>query len=983
MAMTGAWEYIQDGGGFIASPPAAALLGRADGPVPLQELLPSLHEQDRKRFEEALDNAFSAGAAFEIDLRVGFGEDFRVLRCAGGPLRAGGGRVVGLIREIAEPDVEPRQAPRDEDQGRFLLFMEAGAFRSWIKDAAGRYIFVNRLFALAHGLTEWGWLQPTLTDFDLFPAEVAGALRLNDDLARAAPGSIELEEEIVSPEGKREFFLVSKFAFRDNAGQCCVGGVAFDITRRKELELALRNSENHFRSLAELSPVPLAISSGEVISYVNPAFTRSYGYRREDIPTVGDWFEKAYPDQGYRERIIARWQTSLRAARDTGDLIEPLEATIRLKNGDERSVVIGTNFLDDKGKSLIGSYFDITQARAAEDRIRRLGRLYAASSECQTAIVHARSKNEIFSAICEVIVRESVARLASISLIDFSTRLMQPRFVAGEGKAYLQGLEFSIDPENPTSRGPNGSSVIEERPVWCQDFMHDPSTEFWRARAREFGWASSASLPIHEKGRIVGVLTLYFDEPSHFDPEIQSLLVKIADSVSFALDALAEQVEHEEANRQIEILAHYDALTGLPNRRHFMDALEKKIAHASVRNAGFAVHFIDLDNFKDINDTLGHVVGDRFLEMVARRLSASVREADLVCRLGGDEFVVIQSGVRKHDQAARFAEKLIARLREPYDISGNRIASSGSVGVSIYGPESPTADLLVSHADVALYRAKAQRGSMSFFTEEMDSELRSRVELIGQLQNAIEERQLFLVYQPQIDVRSGAVTGAEALVRWRHPTQGVVRPSKFIPLAEESGLIIRIGDWILNEACRQMKEWIEAGVAPPVIGINVSPQQIKKQLDFAGRLGAVLDAHGLSPDRVEMELTENVLLDVPQSADNIINRLRALGVRITLDDFGTGFSSLEYLSKFPVDRLKIAQKFVGDVATSPRSRAIVEATISLADKLRIEKIAEGVENEDQLEMLEGLGCFSYQGDYFSKPLSPAQALDFLTSASAV
>jgi diguanylate cyclase (GGDEF)-like protein/PAS domain S-box-containing protein len=866
----------------------------------------------------------------------------------------------------------------------FRLFVEAGILRSWIKDGEGRYVFVNKLFAESHGVARSGELDATLTDYDLFPKEVASRLQQHDDLARAASAPIELEEEVVSPDGRREYYLVSKFAFTEASGARYVGGVAFDITSRKELELALRNSESHFRSLADLSPVPIAIGVEDLITYINPAFTRSYGYAPEDIPTVEDWFVKAYPDPDYRRRIMEQWQAAMQRAGVDHTPIEPLEAIIRIKDGSERNVIIGTNFLDETGRALIGTFFDITAARAAEDRIRRLGRLYAASSECQTAIVHAKKPEDVFASICDVIVREGVARLASVSLIDGSARKMTPHFISGRGRAYLEGLNFSIDPDDPTSRGPNGRSVIEGRPVWCQDFAHDPSTALWRERAKSFGWRSSASLPIRERGLIIGVLTLYFDAPSHFDPEIQSLLVKIADSVSFALDALAEQVEHEEANRQIEILAHYDSLTGLPNRRHFMDALEKKIReHTAAKGAGFAVLFIDLDNFKDINDTLGHVVGDRFLVMVGKRLRSSVRESDLVCRLGGDEFVVIQSGVRKQDQAARFAEKLIARLQEPYSIDGNRIASSGSIGIAIHGPESPTADLLVSHADVALYRAKAQRGTMSFFTEEMDSQLRARVELVGQLQRALDEGQIFLLYQPQIDVRDRSVTGVEALARWAHPTRGVIGPSEFIPLAEESGLIIRIGDWILNEACRQMREWIDSGVAPPVMCVNVSPQQIKKQLDFAGRLGAILKANGLAARRVEMELTENVLLDIPEASDNIINRLRSLGVRITLDDFGTGFSSLEYLSKFPVDRLKIAQKFVADVVSSSRSRAIVEATVSLADKLRIEKIVEGVESEDRLEILEGLGCVHYQGNLFSPPLSPQQAQDFLVAATTV
>jgi diguanylate cyclase (GGDEF)-like protein/PAS domain S-box-containing protein len=958
----------------------------------MREVLQALDPKDRAAFEAAFAGAAETGAAFEIGLRANGTVGVDLVFSSGGRLGEGAERVIGLVRELSETMVaaskqEPAgsRTPRPiaDRQGWFRLFVDAGAFRSWIKDEQGRYVFANRLFADIHGLAQSGELDEGLTDYDLFPTEIAERLRAHDDLARAAPAPIEIEEEIVSQDGKREFFLVCKFGFSDVSGARFVGGVAFDITSRKELELALRNSESHFRSLADLSPVPIVIGVGDRVTYVNPAFTRSYGYGLEDIPTAADWYEKAYPDEDYRQSVIEKWQASLQRAGGRAP-IEPLEAIIRVKSGGERSVIIGTNFLDDTGKALIGTFFDITEARAAEDRIRRLGRLYAASSECQTAIVHAKTQKQIFAPICDIIVKEGVARLASISLVDHATRRMTPQFISGRGKSYLEGIHFSIDPADPTSRGPNGRAAIDGRPVWCQDFANDPSTEFWRERAKDYGWGSSASLPIYEKGRIIGVLTLYFDAPSHFDPEIQSLLIKIADSVSFALDALAEQIEHEAANRQIEILAHYDSLTGLPNRRHFMDALEKKIReHALARNAGFAVHFIDLDNFKDINDTLGHVAGDKFLVMVAKRLRASIREADIVCRLGGDEFVVIQAGVRKQEQAARFAEKLIDRLQEPYNIEGNRIASSGSIGIAIHGPESPTADLLVSHADVALYRAKAQRGSMSFFTEEMDSQMRSRVELIGQLQRALDERQLFLVYQPQIDTRDGRVIGVEALARWAHPTQGVIGPTKFIPLAEESGLIIRIGDWILNEACRQLKEWIDAGVAPPVMCVNVSPQQIKKQLDFAGRLGAILKTRGIAANRVEMELTENVLLDVPEAPDNIINRLRSLGVRITLDDFGTGFSSLEYLSKFPVDRLKIAQKFVADVASSPRSKAIVEATVSLADRLRIAKIVEGVENEDQLDILEALGCEHYQGNYFSPPLSPEQARDFLIAAAAI
>jgi diguanylate cyclase (GGDEF)-like protein/PAS domain S-box-containing protein len=432
--------------------------------------------------------------------------------------------------------------------------------------------------------------------------------------------------------------------------------------------------------------------------------------------------------------------------------------------------------------------------------------------------------------------------------------------------------------------------------------------------------------------------------------------------------------EAKRAEAKITQMARFDNLTGLANRGVFVEALQQAIAWAQ-RNATqtFAVLYLDLDHFKDVNDTLGHPIGDLLLQEVGQRLLASVRESDTVARFGGDEFAIILFGICDPDDAAVLAGKIMKTIGDPFSLNGNAIHSGASVGIAVYGPDSYDAETLLSHADVALYRAKAEgRGTYRFFTDAMDAEVHMRVTTGAELRDALTLQQLFLEFQPQVEIETGRIVGVEALMRWRHPKRGIVGPGEFIPIAERSGLIVALGQWLMREVCLQTRQWLDDGIAPASVAFNLSGVQFKTALKLESDIAAILEETGVPPRYLELELTESVLMDASREHNDVLIRLRQKGLRIAIDDFGTGYSSLDYLRRFPVNRIKIAQTFVSNLETVENT-AIVKAALGLAQALGIEMIVEGVETLAQLELLRSWGCGYVQGYYFSKPLSASEA----------
>jgi diguanylate cyclase (GGDEF)-like protein/PAS domain S-box-containing protein len=440
--------------------------------------------------------------------------------------------------------------------------------------------------------------------------------------------------------------------------------------------------------------------------------------------------------------------------------------------------------------------------------------------------------------------------------------------------------------------------------------------------------------------------------------------------------------QRKETEDKLKRMAQSDPVTGLANRGVFVAAVARAIERARRGDYNFAVLYLDLDHFKDVNDTLGHPIGDQLLQSVAERLQASVRPFDILARFGGDEFALLMSDIGDPTDAGVLAHKLLQIMAKPVLLDGNQIRSGVSIGIATYDPDDPGAEALLAHADVALYRAKSEgRHAYRFFTAAMDAEVRKRVALTSELEAGIAADQLFLVYQPQVDMETSRLVGLEALVRWNHPTRGVLLPCEFLAVAERSGLIVRLGTWVLRSACRQAEQWLEGGVALPPVAVNVSALQFKASGELENEIEAALAETGLSPGALEIEITETALMGSSSGRDNVVERLRARGLRIAIDDFGTGYSSLLYLRRFPVDRIKVAQEFVKDIGIEPNDTAIVKAAIGLARELGIGLLAEGVETAEQVKLLHEWGCRQAQGFYFAAPMLAEDVLPLLHAGS--
>lgn len=425
--------------------------------------------------------------------------------------------------------------------------------------------------------------------------------------------------------------------------------------------------------------------------------------------------------------------------------------------------------------------------------------------------------------------------------------------------------------------------------------------------------------------------------------------------------------------KQIELfyLAHFDHLTGIPNRVLLGDRLTKACLDAERTGHYVALLFIDVDRFKNINDSLGHSVGDAVLRTLVSRFQASARKSDTVARIGGDEFVILMENLDDPSSAELFAQRLVESIRVPIEVLGHSLVVTTSIGIAIYPRDDTDISRLLAKSDTAMYEAKASgRNSYRVFTEGRTIYDTSRLSLENDLRSAIENDELSLVFQPQVALANGHILGVEALVRWEHPVRGMISPLEFIPMAEENSLILPLGEWVLRRACRQLHDWGTGGFSPLRMSVNVSAVQIH-QKNFLAVIKSVLNDFNVDPQYIELELTESLLMHKIEDTLNTLNQIKALGVSLAIDDFGTGFSSLSYLRRFPISRLKIDQSFVRDIESTPANESITRAIIAMAKSLSLEIIAEGIETINEKSALENMGCPEGQGYYFAKPLSAA------------
>jgi len=458
-----------------------------------------------------------------------------------------------------------------------------------------------------------------------------------------------------------------------------------------------------------------------------------------------------------------------------------------------------------------------------------------------------------------------------------------------------------------------------------------------------------SAAPIHDRsGRVIGAVIVFHD-------------------VS-AARAMSQQMTHS---------AQHDVVTNLPNRMLLNDRISQSISLARRQHRPLAVLFLDLDRFKYINDSLGHAVGDQLLQSIAKRLLASVRNSDTVSRQGGDEFVILLSEISHPEDAATSARKILLSLNVPHSIDGHDLHIAGSMGISIYPGDGEDAETLIKNADTAMYHAKESgRNNFQFFKPEMNRQAVERQSLEGSLRHAVERSEFLLQYQPKINLFTGHITGAEALIRWQHPDRGLVSPAQFVPIAEDCGLILPIGRWVLHEACKQAREWQDAGLPFKRVSVNVSATEFRAKT-FLEDVGTTLRETGLEARYLDLELTEGVLMQNAKSTASVLQELKRMGVHLAVDDFGTGYSSLSYLRQFPIDVLKIDQSFVRQISDDPSDSAIVLAIIDMSKNLKKRVIAEGIETQEQLALLRSWHCAEGQGYLFSRPVPAAQLAQLL------
>lgn len=448
-----------------------------------------------------------------------------------------------------------------------------------------------------------------------------------------------------------------------------------------------------------------------------------------------------------------------------------------------------------------------------------------------------------------------------------------------------------------------------------------------------------------------------YSQPHKLNNKIAGLILDFRDITKRT--KLEKELQHQ---------ATHDALTGLANRVKLLEHMHTAIEKAMQNKSKFAVLFLDLDRFKLINDSLSHAAGDQVLQLAASRLASSIQPEDTLARLGGDEFIILHLNVKEREDLVHWVNRLFTAFQQPFDVVNKSITLSVSIGISLYPDDATSVDALIRNADAAMYHAKMlKENNFQFYTEEMNMQSLAKLDKEAELRQAIENNEFFLCYQPQIDLTKDELVAVEALIRWRHPAKGVLLPMDFIPLAEETGLIIPIGKWVLETACKQSKAWQDAGFAPIRMAVNVTAQQFK-QMDLVDMVRNILEETQLNPAYLELELTENIILS-NQEVVKIVTELKKLGVSIAVDDFGTGYSSLNYLHKIPLDRLKIDSSFIQNVKSKQDDEVIIRAVIAMAKNLNLEVLAEGVETTTQLDFLKRYQCDDVQGFYFSKPLS--------------
>jgi PAS domain S-box-containing protein/diguanylate cyclase (GGDEF)-like protein len=773
-----------------------------------------------------------------------------------------------------------------------------------------------------------------------------------------------LEFEVIGLKGARRWLETCAAPMRDPAGVVQQFlGITRDVTDRKRVEQQLKESEAKYRQLVEQASDGITISDAEgKFLMVNTRGCELLGYSESEL--LGLNGKVTYLEEDWDAH--SRRRDQVRA----GETMR-FERMVKRKDGSAFPAEVSFKMLDN---GLLQALFhDITTRRNQEQKFQRLSRIHAVLSGINSAIVRVHDRQALFEEACRIAVEHGGFRMAWIGLVDKGGNRIEPKAWAGHDEGFLGGVaRLSLDETRFEGTSTAAQAIRTRKPVVSNDFASDPQIVFKKATL-ERGYRSGAVFPLVMGGEAVGIFSLYGPEKDFFDDEELKLLIELAGDISFALD----YIEKEET---LDYLAYYDAVTGLPNRSLFAERLSQQL-HTRADSAELvAVALVDVERFRMVNDTLSRQAGDELLRQIARRLesNAHATRCSNPARVTADCFGVIIRGARDASELAHLLETGIKNcFGIPFFINGQELRIVARAGVSAYPTDGSTAESLLHNAEAALRKAKQAKERLVFYAPEMTARVAEALVLETKLRKAIELEQFVLHYQPKFNVSTGKTTGVEALIRWNDPDTGLVPPLQFIPILEETGMIFEVGRWALRQAVRDQQHWRAAGLPAPRVAVNVSARQLRDPHFVQDVQLALACQEGLKP-ALELEITESLLMEDIERNIERLKTLRDLGVTIAIDDFGTGYSSLNYLARLPMDTLKIDRSFVVGMIQSPESRTIVSTIISLAHSLGLIVVAEGVETEDQMNLLRLLNCDEVQGFLLGRPVPSDEVASFPT-----
>ncbi|HLF97520.1 MAG TPA: EAL domain-containing protein [Methylococcaceae bacterium] len=720
--------------------------------------------------------------------------------------------------------------------------------------------------------------------------------------------------------------------------------------------MALRASEARFSGILDIAhDAIISVDQNQRIILFNKGAERIFGYASEEV--MGQPLDVLLPEalRGRHSRQVAEFDASADTTRPMG---EYLEVSGLRKNGRTfpaetaiSKLVIGSE------KIFIAVLRDITLRKEQEARILRLNRVYAVLSGINMAIVHIKERQALIEEACRIALEHGGFKMAGVGLLDES-RSLQPAAWAGTDEAYLGMLCASLE---SGEQNPLRTAVLEAKPAIYNDVATDPPMAAWRDKAIEKGCRAVAIFPLLVEKRVEGVIVLFAGEANFFDAEELRLLEEMAGDVGYAL----ENIEKE---KQLNYLAYFDVVTGLANRAYLVSGLNPLLAWAKRQGKRVALVVVDIDRFKVINDSLGYSGGDSLLKQFGGKLKLALKNQERLARSGSDEFAIVLSQIEEEADIPKMVEEMLsAALAEPFHIDERDLRITATGGAALFPGDGDDGESLFRNAEAALAKAKQSKERFLFYASEMNAHVSEILTLENKLRRALGNREFVLHYQPKLDLASSRMCGMEALIRWQDPDNGLIPPAQFIPILEETGMIVEVGFWALDAAAAQLRQWREQGFALCPIAVNVSSIQLRED-KFVGDVGEIFRRHELKEGGIEIEITESVIMEAAQRNIDTLKALRELGVHSSIDDFGTGYSSLSYLIRLPLNRLKIDRSFIVNLAESPDSLAVVSSIISLAHSLNLKVIAEGVETDEQLKLLKLLKCDEIQGYIYSRPL---------------